>query len=99
MNRKYGQTGEELCDEIISCIDKEFLPGFFRKLCGIWLEKHSNKLHPSPLRFRETMWENPRAFRNLHLMEIRSMMTGDEIWNLSEQNPDMFYKVWAQFTS
>ena len=45
------------------------------------------------------MWENPRAFRNLHLMEIRSMMTGDEIWNLSEQNPDMFYKVWAQFTS
>ncbi len=168
MNRKYGQTGEELCDEIISCIDKEFLPGFFRKLCGIWLEKHSNKLHPSPLRFRdksnynytsgdvtfdyvqrdgekmlfvkiwddldttrgtkdwekiqeailpvntfynseivlcslrrfrETMWKNPRAFRNLHLMEIRSMMTGDECWDLSEQNPDMFYKVWAQFTS
>ena len=50
-------------------------------------------------RFRETMWKNPRAFRNLHLMEIRSMMTGDECWDLSEQNPDMFYKVWAQFTS
>ena len=31
MNRKHGQTGEELCDEIISFIDKEFLPGFFRR--------------------------------------------------------------------
>ena len=50
-------------------------------------------------RFRETMWENPRAFRNLHLMEARNMMTGDERWDLSEQDPDTFYKVWAQFTS
>ena len=47
-------------------------------------------------RFREAMWENPRAFRNLHLMEARNMMTGDERWDLSEQDPDTFYKVWAQ---
>lgn len=164
MNRKYGQTGEELCDEIISCIDKEFLPGFFRRLCGIWIKEHSNKLHPLPLRFkdesnfnytagdvtfdyvqrdgekmlfvkiwddldttrgpkdwekiqeailpvnkfynseivlcslrrfRETMWDNPRAFRNLHLMEIRNMMTGDEWWDLREQNPDTYYNAWS----
>ena len=165
MNRKYGQTGAELCDDIISCIDKEFLPGFFRRLCGIWIEEHSDKLHPLPLRFkdesnfnytagdvtfdyvqrdgekmlfvkiwddldttrgpkdwekiqeailpvnkfynseivlcslrrfRETMWDNPRAFRNLHLMEIRNMMTGDEWWDLREQNQDTFYKTWAK---
>ena len=165
MNRKYGQTGGELCDDIISCIDKEFLPGFFRRLCGIWIEEHSDKLHPLPLRFkdksnfnytagdvtfdyvqrdgekmlfvkiwddldttrgpkdwekiqeailpvnkfynseivlcslrrfRETMWDNPRAFRNLHLMEIRNMMTGDEWWDLREQNQDTFYKTWAK---
>ena len=47
-------------------------------------------------RFRETMWENPRAFRNLHLMEARNMISGDETWDMSEQNPDTFYKVWAQ---
>ena len=47
-------------------------------------------------RFRETMWENPRAFRNLHLMEARNMITGDETWDMSEQNPDTFYKTWAQ---
>ncbi len=165
LNRKYGQTDEELCDEIISCIDKEFLPGFFRRLCGIWIYEHSHMLHPLPLRFndvsnfnytagdvtfdyvqrdgekmlfvkiwddldttrgtkdwekiqeailpvnkfyhseivlcslrrfRETMWDNPRSFRNLHLMEIRNMMTGDEWWDMSEQNPDTFYKVWAK---
>ena len=50
-------------------------------------------------RFRETMWDNPRAFRNLHLMEIRNMMTGDEWWDLREQNPDTFYMEWAKFTS
>ena len=47
-------------------------------------------------RFRETMWENPRAFRNLHLMEARNMITGDETWELSKQDPDTFYKTWAQ---
>ena len=34
-------------------------------------------------RFRETMWANPRAFRNLHLMEIRNMMTGEEVHELT----------------
>ena len=168
MNRKYGQTGEELCDDIISCIDKEFLPGFFRRLCGIWIKEHSNKLHPLPLRFKdesnfnytagdvtfdyvqrdgekmlfvkiwddldttrgpkdwekiqeailpankfynseivlcslrrfkETMWDNPRAFRNLHLMEIRNMMTGAETWDLNKQNPDAFYTASSPKTS
>lgn len=159
MNRKYGQTNEELCDEILSCIDNEFLPGFFRRLCGIWLKEHGNKLHPLPLRFqdnanynyvvgdvtfdyvqrngdrmlfvkiwddidntrgtkdwekiqeavlqantfykseivlcslrrfREEMWKHPRSYQNLHLMEARYMLTGNEIWDFIEQvNPDV----------
>ena len=155
----------ELADEIITFIDDNFLAGFFRRMCGIWIIERQFKLHHKYLRFkdesnynfvvgdvtfdyvqrdddrmlfvkiwddlkqtrgpedweqiqaavasankffnseivlcslrrfRETMWENPRAFRNLHLMEARNMMTGDERWDLSEQDPDTFYMVWAQ---
>ena len=41
-------------------------------------------------RFREEMWKHPRSYQNLHLMEARYMLTGNEIWDFIEQvNPDV----------
>lgn len=160
MNRMHGQNEDELCDEILSCIDREYLPGFFRQLCGIWIREHQNKLHPSWLslddesnydivignvtfdyvqrdgekmlfvkiwydlestrgkedwiriqeavtavntfynseivlcslrRFRDTMWKYSEQFSNLHLMEVRFMMTGDETWDIKKQIADRFF--------
>lgn len=165
MIRPHGKSDREVCDEILEYIDKEMLPGFFRRLCGIWIKKHGYKLHPADLRlndvlnynfdagditfdyvqrdgdrmlfvkvwddlkstkgtkewqeiqeailplntfynneivlcslrrFREEMWEHPRNYQNLHLMEARYMLTGDEMWEISKQDSDTFYKIWAQ---
>ena len=41
-------------------------------------------------RFREEMWKHPRSYQNLHLMEARYMLTGDEAWDFTGQNvPDV----------
>ena len=42
----------------------------------------------------ETMWENPRTFCNLLLMEARNMITGYETWDLLEHSPDTIYNAW-----
>lgn len=165
MNNSCRMDHEKFCEEILSYIDDSFLPGFFRRMCGIWIIERQFRLHHKYLRFkdesnynftvgdvtfdyvqrdddrmlfvkiwddleqtrgpedwekimeavasvnkfynseivlcslrrfRETMWKYPRDFRNLHLMEARNMITGDETWDLREQDPDTFFKTWSE---
>ena len=50
MNDMCSGSAEEMVDEIISFINDNFLPGFFRRMCGIWIKKRQSNFHHEFLR-------------------------------------------------
>ncbi len=56
---KYFMTGiadsrpEELADELVRCIDREFMPGFLRRMCASWLNDHLWRIYGGWVKFED----------------------------------------------
>lgn len=146
----FDVDADKLAERMLSRVDKEYIPVFFKRLCNIWIKKHASKLYGHSIslddaeclnqtvegitfdlvqrdgdrmlfikirddmaethgaddfadiervvssvnkfydtqivlcsisRFRESMWKQTKDYANVHLMELRFMMTSDVRWD------------------
>lgn len=151
MNDLYVDDADELAERMLSRVDTEYIQVFFKRLCNIWIKKHSSKIYGHSIRlddkecldqtvegitfdcvqhdadrmlfikiwddvsethgeadyaeiekavtsvnkfynshivlcsinrFRESMWKQTKDYANVHLMELRFMMTSDVRWDV-----------------
>lgn len=149
----FDVDADKLAERMLSRVDTEYIPVFFKRLCNIWIKKHASKLYGHSIilddaeclnqtvegitfdlvqrdgdrmlfikiwddmaethgaddfadiervvssvnkfydtqivlcsisRFRESMWKHTKNYANVHLMELRFMMTGDVRWGAIE---------------
>lgn len=149
----FDVDADKLAERMLSRVDKEYVPVFFKRLCNIWIKKHASKLYGHSIslddaeyldqtvegitfnlvqrdgdrmlfikiwddisethgandyeeiekavtsvnkfynshivlcsinRFRESMWKQTKDYANVHLMELRFMMTSDVRWGAIE---------------
>lgn len=50
MNDLYVDDADELAERMLSRVDTEYIPVFFKRLCNIWIKKHASKKYGHSIR-------------------------------------------------